>query len=252
MLVSMLEINIKTLSEIEDRYYFTPIKEGLEEKIAEAGEKYALNYLTNVMQAATSKVERLIQARIRDGIISSADQARKTIAGNGFQGLVAYSLIKLQEKKILNQNLAITLKPKKHPLIEKYATIKVGDDVQKPDIDLLIYHYTKPEQYPVIIYSIKTSLRERAGQTYRWKLLMDIVSSNDCKTIKEKYGLTYKAMDNFKVGFITTNFYNEIINPQQKGMLKFFDFVYITKVGKWEKPISEFSKILEDLNNVYS
>lgn len=247
----MLEINIKTLTEIESRYYFTPIKDGLEEKATETGEKNALNYLTEVMQTATSKVEKLIQARIKKKIISNADQARKTIAGNGFQGLVAYSLIKLQEKNLLNPDLAITLKPKKHLLIEKYATIKVGDDVQKPDIDLLIYHYQKPEKYPVIIYSIKTSLRERAGQTYRWKLLMDIVSSNDCKTIKEKYSLTYRAMDNFKVGFITTNFYNEITNPQQKGMLKFFDFVYITKPGKWEKPICEFSRILDDLNAVY-
>lgn len=248
----MFEINIKTLSEIESRYYFTPIKDVLEQKTKKTGEIKALDYLTEVMQTATSKVEKLIQARIRDKIISNADQARKTIAGNGFQGLVAYSLIKLQEKNLLNPNLAITLKPKKHPLIEKYATIKVGDDVQKPDIDLLIYHYRNPEKYPVIIYSIKTSLRERAGQTYRWKLLMDIVSSNDCKTIKEKYSLTYKAMDNFKVGFITTNFYNEITNPQQKGMSKFFDFVYITKPGKWEKPVCEFSRILDDLNAVYS
>jgi len=248
----MLEINIKTLSEIERRHYFTPIKEGLKEKTIETGDTKALNYLTEVMQKATSKVERLIQARIKDKTISNADQARKTIAGNGFQGLVAYSLIKLQEKKILNPDIAITLKPKKHPLIEKYAAIQVGDDIQKPDIDLLIYHYHKPEECPVIIYSIKTSLRERAGQTYRWKLLMDIVTSNDCATIKEKYGLSYKAIDNFKVGFITTNFYNEITKPQQKGMLKFFDFVYITKPGKWEKPVCEFSKILDDLNTVYS
>lgn len=248
----MLETNINTLSDIEKRYYFAPIKEGLEAKAIEKGEENALNYLTEVMQTATSKVEKLIQARIRNGVISNADQARKTIAGNGFQGLVAYSLIKLQEKNLLNRNLAITLKPKKHPLVEKYAAIKVGDDVQKPDIDMLIYHYQKPEKYPVIIYSIKTSLRERAGQTYRWKLLMDIVFSNDCKTIKEKYNLSYKAMDNFKVGFITTNFYNEITNPQQKGMLKFFDFVYITKAGDWGKPVYEFSKILYDLKSVYS
>jgi len=248
----MLEVNIKTLAEIESRYYFTPIKNGLEQKAQKTGEIKALDYLTEVMQKATSKVEAIIQDRIKNKIISNADQARKTIAGNGFQGLVAYALIKLQEKNLLNPNLTITLKPKKHPLLEEYAVIKVGDDVQKPDIDLLIYHYLKPEKHPVIIYSIKTSLRERAGQTYRWKLLMDIVSSNDCKTIKEKYSLIYKAMDNFKVGFITTNFYNEITNPQQKGLLNFFDFVYITKPGKWEKPICKFSRILDDLKAVYS
>lgn len=173
----MLDINIKTISEIESRYYFTPIKEGLEEKAKVIGDIKAMDYLTEIMQNAAAKVEILIQDRIKNGIISNADQ----------------------DKNILNPNLAITLKPKKHPLIEKYATIKVGDDVQKPDIDLLIYYHPDAEKYPVIIYSIKTSLRERAGQTYRWKLLMDIVSSNDCKTIKEKYSLTYKAMDNFKV-----------------------------------------------------
>lgn len=195
-----------------------PIKEVFEVKAAETGYKNALNYLTEVMQTATSKVEKLIQAHVRDKIILGADQARKTIAGNGFQGLVAYSLIGLQEQKILSQELAITLKPKKNPLIEKHAAMQVGDDVQKPDTALLVYHYLRPEKYPIIIYSIKTSLRERAGQTYRWKLLKDIVSYSDCKTIKEKYSLTCKAIDNFKVGFITTNFYNVINNPQQKGM----------------------------------
>lgn len=135
----MLEINIKTASEIKDRYYFAPIKEVFEVKAEETGYKNALNYLTEVMQRATSKVEELIKARVRDKIISRADQARKAIAGNGFQG----------------------------------------------------------------------------------------------------------------VGFITTNFYEEITNPQQKGMLNFFDFVYITKPGKWEKPIREFSRIVDDLNAVY-
>lgn len=36
-----------------------------------------------------------------------------------------------------------------------------------------------------------------------------------------------------EVGLITTNFYEEITNPQQVGMLRFFDFVYIAKAGDW-------------------
>ncbi len=71
----MLETNIKTILEIEERYYFAPIKKGLETKTKEVGEIRALDYLTEIMQKATSKVETLIQGRIKDGIISNADQA---------------------------------------------------------------------------------------------------------------------------------------------------------------------------------
>jgi len=243
--------NIKRLSEIEKRYYFEAIKRKLEEKVSTVGKIEALNYLTEIMKSATPKVENIIQTRIADGIISDAAQTRKTIAGNGFQALVAYHLIKLQEEGKITPRLVITLKPKRHPLIEKYAAIKVGNDTQKPDIDLLVYHHKNPDKYPVLIYSIKTSLRERAGQTYRWKLLMDIATSRDCESIKNKYNLKYESAGKFMVGFITTNFYEEIMNPQQQGMLRFFDFVYITKVGNWEEPVRNFSNIINDLNSIY-
>jgi len=243
--------NLKLLSEIEKRYYFGIIKRKLEEKVIEVGKIKALDYLTEIMKSATTEVELVIQKRIADGIISDAAQARKSIAGNGFQGLAAYCLIHLQEDGKIPPEVAITLKPKRHPLIEKYATIKVGNDTQKPDIDLLVYHYKNPDKYPVLIYSIKTSLRERAGQTYRWKLLMDIATSRDCESIKSKYNLKYESTGKFMVGFITTNFYEEIMNPQQQGMLRFFDFVYITKVGNWENPVKNFSNIIDDLNNIY-
>ena len=160
-------------------------------------------------------------------------------------------MISLQKANKLNPDLVITLKPKKDPLIEKYAAIRVGDEVQKPDIDMLVYMHTEPEKHPVIIYSIKTSLRERAGQTYRWKLLMDIVTSENCEKIKDKYDLSYEGVGNFKVGFITSNFYDEIMNLQQQGMLRFFDFAYITKSGSWEKPVSNFSEIVRDLETIY-
>jgi len=247
----MLESNKETASSIENRYYFKPIKDILEKKIKEIGKIKVLDHLTEVMRCAQPHVEELIQKRKYDGDITNVDQTRKNIAGNAFQCLVVYSLIGLQEKGELNTDLVITLKPKNHYLIEKYATIKVGDDIQKPDIDMLIYEYTESEKKPVMIYSIKTSLRERAGQTYRWKLLMDIATSDNCKTIKEKYSLSYDASGDFKVGFITTNFYNEIMNPQNQGMLRFFDFAYITKDGNWKKPISSFSEIVNDLNSIY-
>ncbi|MER3524905.1 MAG: hypothetical protein C4326_12865 [Ignavibacteria bacterium] len=99
---------------------------------------------------------------------------------------------------------------------------------------------------------MKTSLRKRVGQTYKWKLLMDIATTDDCQSIKAKYELSYQAQVNFKVGPITTNFYQEITNPQQVGMLRFFDFVYITKAGDWGERVRNFSEIVQDLNQIYS
>ena len=239
------------VKELDARYYFDPLKQKFEKKVKEVGLSEAMNYLTEIMQGSISEVGKLIQQRIDDGIINDFDQASKTVAGNAFQGLVAYALVRHQEKNLLSGDIEITLKPKRHQIVNEYASIKVGNDVQKPDIDLLVYSKTQTMNKPVIIYSMKTSLRERVGQTYKWKLLMDIATAKDCQSIKTKYELSYKAQINFKVGLITTNFYEEITSPQQQGMLRFFDFVYITKTGKWGNSVQNFSQIILDLNKIY-
>lgn len=74
---------------------------------------------------------------------------------------------------------------------------------------------------------------------------------NQRKAIKEKYNLHYSQQCDIRVGFITSNFYNEIMQPQQQGMLKFFDYVYLTKPGAWELPVRTFSAIVEDLQALY-
>ena len=239
------------VKELDGRYYFNLLKQKFEKKAQEVGLTEAMNYLTDIMQGSIPDVAKLIQARIDEGIINDFDQASKTVAGNAFQGLVAYALVRHQQAGILSRDIEITLKPKRHRIVNEYATIKVGNDIQKPDIDLLVYSKAHTLQQPVIIYSMKTSLRERVGQTYKWKLLMDIATADDCQSIKAKYELSYQAQVNFKVGLMTTNFYEEITNPQQVGMLRFFDFVYITKVGEWGGRVRNFSRIIQDLNQMY-
>jgi type II restriction enzyme len=239
------------VKELEARYYFDPLKQKFESMAQDVGLTEAMNYLTEIMQGSIPKVGKLIQARIDEGVINDFDQASKTVAGNAFQGLVAYALVRHQQAGILSRDIEITLKPKRHRIVNEYATIKVGNDVQKPDIDLLIYSKVYTLQKPVIIYSMKTSLRERVGQTYKWKLLMDIATADDCQSIKSRYELSYHAQVNFKVGLITTNFYEEISNPQQVGMLRFFDFVYITKAGDWGERVRNFSRIVQDLSQIY-
>ena len=167
---------------------------------------------------------------------------------------VAYALV----RNVMLGNLLpmyVALKPKRHPIVEKYATIQVADEIQKPDIDLLVYGQNPKS--PIVIYSCKTSLRERAGQTYRWKLLLDLASctcpyierSQECPI--HRYEISYEKLRPVKVGFITADFYREINNPQQQGMWGFFDYVYLAARDQVSGRVKYLSSIIDDLNTLY-
>lgn len=59
------------------------------------------------------------------------------------------------------------------------------------------------------------------------KLFMEIATSKN--SIKKKYNITYNPEKIPLVCFATVNFYEEINNPQNKGMFKFFDKSFIAK-----------------------
>ena len=56
---------------------------------------------------------------------------------------------------------------------------------------------------------------------------MEIAAS--CDSLKEKYNISYSPKETPLVCFATVNFYNEINNPQHRGMFKFFDRSFIAK-----------------------
>ncbi len=208
------------------------------------GEIEVFDYVEEIMRSSQPLIERLLDERVKLGEIKSKDQARKTIAGNNFQFLIL-ELLKLNQKKgNLDKDLIIE-KKKTNELIERYAVIKVAEETQKPDIDLIVY---KENSDNIIVFSCKTSLRERAGQTYKWKLLLDI--AKECPKLQEKYELSYPKEKKVFTGFITPNFYNEITKPQQRGMIKFFDYAYIGKKIE-EDFIKPLSNIIDDLNHLF-
>jgi type II restriction enzyme len=219
----------------------------LEEYINRYGEVKTFDFLSKIMEESKPYVEILLQNKKEEDPQYDENQARKTIAGNNFQFLVLYLLIINIENGNLPENL-IVLRTKQHKLIDEYATIKVADETQKPDIDLIAFSEEKNK--PIVIYSCKTSLRERAGQTHRWKLLLDI--TQHCPILVEKYQLKYSKNREILTGFITADFYNEIMQPQQRGILEFFDFSYVAKDIQVSPPIKNLSKIIEDLNNLFS
>ena len=101
-----------------------------------------------------------------------------------------------------------------------------------------------------LILSLKTSLRERAGQTYKWKLLMGIAKEES--KLKDKYDISYNPPVLPLVCFATVNFYNEINNPQNRGMFKFFDCAFIGKNIETKDFIKPLSYIIEYVNKELS
>ena len=242
--------NRKELEDICGKYYFPPLSRLYEKAVADHGLPAAADHLTRVMGEAKGEVETLLAARKDAGEIQDVAQARKVVAGNAFQGLAFCALASLQADGRVPSHLVFTLKTKKHPRVGG-GTIRVGPEVVKPDVDLLAYS-DRDDDAPVCIYSLKTSLRERAGQTHRWKVLLDIVTAENCRSIKEKYDLQYEGGADFKLGLITTNFYDEIAGPQHRGLFQFFDHVYLTKPGDFAPPVARFSQIADDLRGTYA
>lgn len=223
----------KTLKNISETYYMQPAIGMIEKLISESKNqkeewKNIFNRLYEILTGTKENVDKLLEDRKEKGEIRDISQARKSIAGNAFSNLVVYTF--LQNKIQGNIKPAVNITSKKSEIkdFDRIATINVGDETQKPDVDLIIF--TEKEDNTVdkcIILSLKTSLRERAGQTYKWKLLMEIATTDN--SIKEKYGIEYNPENMPLVCFATVNFYDEINNPQHRGMFKFFDNSFIGK-----------------------
>ena len=243
------------------RYFWKPTLDMYNKKVALLQKTKKLSYkdalivvldhLGEVLKESEPEVMYLIEKGGKD-----IKQSRMTIAGNNFQALIVHAL----RMNVLHRNLPtlhVLLKQKGHPIAKKYATIQVGNVEQKPDMDIFIY--SDKSNTPVIISSCKTSLRERAGQTYRWKLLLDLATANrehlerykDCPI--NKYQIKYQGDKKIFVLMITADLYNEISRPQQKGALIFFDRAFITnpKENKLPSNVERLSKIIKYLQEIY-
>lgn len=242
----MLKDNeLKLLNNIQEKYYMKPILHLINNDIDD--EKISLenvfNNLYGYLSDSKDAVELLIQERIKNGEIQSASQARKSIAGAAFSNLIIWVFLKNKEYGNISDDIFITSKISEVPDFEKLFYIKVGDETQKPDVDIVIYKLDCQNKLKnCIILSLKTSLRERAGQTYKWKLLMEI--ANTPSELKDKYNISYEPPVLPLVCFATVNFYNEINNPQHRGMFKFFDCAFIGKNIQTENFIKPLSYII--------
>ena len=233
---------LKALQDIESKYYMQPMLSAINAdlKAEKLTLKELFNHLYEYLTNSQKAVESLIQARIARGEIKDASQARKSIAGSAFSSLIIWVFLKNKEQGNIAKHIFISSKISQIPHYKDLFFIQVGEEVQKPDVDLIIYSLTSANTLKnCLILSLKTSLRERAGQTYKWKLLMEIASADS--SIKEKYAISYNPPFLPLVCFATVNFYDEINSPQHRGMFKFFDCAFIGKdiqTGEFIKPLS--------------
>lgn len=228
---------------------------GLSEDAArKAATKMILSRLHDIMRAAQPLVEQVIINRVTSGEIQSADQARKTAAGNVFQQMLAYAIAQNVLIGNITKQIVVTMSVKN--LIEQYAAIQVDEDILKPDSDVIVYSLENGNN-PIMNFSCKTSCRERAGQTYKWKLMCDLATCNcdhkdgnpNCPATK--YNLSYTPNRPILTCFVTTDFYNELGNPQISAMFNFFDYSYIAKITSPSTSVQILETVVDDINRIF-
>ena len=218
----------KTLKRIRETLYMKKTISLIDSFLNENDYRLVFDELYQILNEAKSYVDEYLKERKEKGEIKDEKQALKSIAGNSFTQALIYVFLKNKEIGNLREDIFITSKLSKIPSFKEVLLIHVDGETQKPDCDIVIYSLNKDNSLKkCMILSLKTSLRERAGQTYKWKLLMEIARSDG--HIKEKYNIKYNPKKIPLVAFATVNFYNEINNPQHKGMFKFFDKSFIAK-----------------------
>lgn len=221
------------IKEIQTKYYMKPILERVD-KFVRDGKSNKLIWINvfdeihKIMITSKEDVEKLLIKRERLGEIKSKDQARKSIAGAVFSNIIIFIFLKNKETGNISKDIFITSKPKSLKGFEKISTIYVDSETQKPDCDLVIYSLKENKELKkCIILSLKTSLCRQNMETYLWRIFKEIASSDN--EIKKKYNIRYNPDEFPLVAFATVNFYNEINNPQHRGMFKFFDKSFIAK-----------------------
>ena len=259
--INVEEKNDELIERLYNRTYGDLILKQYENQYTKLCRKYGKNkarvemgnYLGKVMNDCGPSVGRRLSKRKKEGYISDKGQAVMSLVGNGFQGIVAYYFIKNLDRK----GIMVLLNANNNPILKNRLKLKVGDNVVKPDADIVLLNPNKKNS-PIIIFSCKTSIRERIGQSLKWKLMLDIARlkcncrKKNNKCLKCKYGMSIDFKNKIYYGFITADFYDELHSSHNLGTLNFFDSVYLAnkmkssnnKIKKLPKSIKEIKSIL--------
>jgi len=256
-MLSASDVNAHQLDTVSSRQYIQPLIKNIDSflkdqaRISLSDTVAAMGLLDSLSEIMRNSEAETVSIIYKNKGLTDARQSIKSTAGNNFQAAVAYSLIKIQHMGVIPSNIAISLSGTFHTSMKASLEIVAGGETQKPDADIIICDPCD-EETPIILLSAKTSLRERGGQTAKWKLLIDIARSNNCTSLKVKYGLSnntekLEILRRVTMGVVTTDLYEEINAPQIRGLEKLLDYFYVTKGTD-----KGFSGIIQVLNESFS
>jgi type II restriction enzyme len=233
--------------------YMKPIQKRVDSWVEKSGNsqsgwKMVFDHLDEILRDVKDDLDEILNIRLASGKISDKKQAIRSISGNLFANTIIYVFI--QNKLVGNISEDIFINNKSvAPDFEELFTISIGEQLEKLNINLVIYSRKEnSESNKCIALFPLQSDGNQFKKAYKWKLLMEIAMS-DC-AVRDKYAISYAPSTVPLVCFITLNFYNEINNPQHRGMFKFFDRAFI---GKPIDPqatnfISPLSSLIEFVN----
>lgn len=176
---------LNDIQNIESKYYMKPMIKAINLDISKNNVKWneVFDKLYNYLENNKNAVKELTQKRVKEGIITNSEQAIKSIAGGAFSNLIVWVFLKNKEQNYIKDNIFITSNIRRIKEWQNLFLIKVGEETQKPDVDLVVYSLNSNNNlHKCMILSLKTSLRERAGQTYK----MEIIDGNLKRRIQIK------------------------------------------------------------------
>ena len=186
-----------------------------------------LDYLDEILNGFQEDLDKILDIRLASGEISDKKQAVRSISGNLLANTIIYIFIQNKLVGNIPQGIFISNKSAISDF-EMVFTINVGEHPEKLHINLLIYSLKENLELNkcIALFPLQSD-GNQIVKAYKWKLLMEIAMS-DCE-VRDKYEISYDPPTVPLVCFVTVNFYNEINNPQHRGMFKFFDRAFIGK-----------------------
>ncbi len=186
----------------------------------QSGWEIVLDHLDEVLNDFQDDFGKILDIRLASGEISNKKQAIRSISGNLLANIIIYIFI--QNKLVSNIPQEVFINNKSViPDFEEVFTIRIEEKLEKLNINLVIYSLKENSELNkcIALFPLQSS-ENQFKKACQWKLLMEIAMS-DCE-VRDKYDISYDPPTVPLVCFVTVNFYNEINNPQHRGMFKFF------------------------------
>lgn len=149
------------------------------------------------------------------------DQVRPAVAGRYFQAFIASTTISTASEN--GYRVLHNPKLSKNPEL-KNASLEFNDTEIEPDTDIV--YYEPDADSPILIFSCKTSLRERLAQSGMWKIIYETAghdcSDTDCPT--HNYSFSGTLDRDIYLGFITMDWYDEV---ERNDIVDMMDLGYV-------------------------